>query len=56
MSVIAPGDIVPDNTVIYSNGLRRTDKRGIADMRKGGLLQHITVLRRMIQSNPDKFK
>ncbi|KAG5988996.1 hypothetical protein E4U54_004476 [Claviceps lovelessii] len=55
-SVVAPGEELPDHTVIYSDGLRRLDQRGITDMRKLGLVKQIAVLRKMIPSNPDKFK
>lgn len=56
MSTIAPGDVVPDFTVVYSNGLRRVDKRGVGDLRKHGLVKQISILRSMIPSNPEKFK
>ncbi|PHH89015.1 hypothetical protein CDD83_6762 [Cordyceps sp. RAO-2017] len=56
MSTIAPGEAVPDYTTVYSNGLRRVDRRDVADLRKHGLFKQITVLRKMIPSNPDKFK
>ncbi|KAJ6438941.1 trimeric LpxA-like protein [Purpureocillium lavendulum] len=56
MSVIAPGEIIPDSTTVYSNGLRRTDKRDVGELRKLGIVKQISVLRKMIPSNPDKFK
>lgn len=52
---IAAGERVPDNTVVYSNGIRRTDRRGVADLQHKGQARHIDVLRRMIPSNPAKF-
>ncbi|KAK4157069.1 trimeric LpxA-like protein [Chaetomidium leptoderma] len=52
---IAAGEVVPDFTVVYSNGMRRTDKRGAAELRNKGLARQIDVLRRMIPSNPAKF-
>lgn len=55
-SVIAPGEDLPDHTVVYSNGLRRLDNRGVTDMRKLGMVKQIAVLKKMIPSNPDKFK
>ncbi|KAG6041728.1 hypothetical protein E4U41_002593 [Claviceps citrina] len=55
-SVVAPGEELPDNTVVYSGGLRRQDKRGVADMRKLSLVKQIAVLKKMIPSNPEKFK
>lgn len=55
-SIIAPGEVLPDHTVVYSDGLRRLDNRGVTDMRKLGLVKQIAVLKKMIPSNPDKFK
>ena len=55
-SVVSPGETLPDCTVVYSNGLRRTNNRGVAEMRKQGVMKQISVLRKMIPSNPDKFK
>ncbi|KAJ4293844.1 hypothetical protein N0V88_005358 [Collariella sp. IMI 366227] len=52
---IAPGDVVPDFTVVYSNGMRRTDRRGAVELRHKGQARQIEVLRRMIPSNPAKF-
>ncbi|KAK4187227.1 trimeric LpxA-like protein [Podospora australis] len=54
-SEIAAGETIPDNTVVYSNGLRRPDRRGVADLRNKGQTRQIDVLRRMIPSNPAKF-
>jgi dynactin-6 len=53
--VIAPGEVLPDNTVVYSNGTRRQDKRSVTDMKKFALVKQINVLRKMIPSNPSKF-
>jgi dynactin-6 len=47
--------VVPDFTVVYSNGLRRSDRRGIAELKNKGQVRQIDVLRRMIPSNPAKF-
>ncbi|GAO13366.1 uncharacterized protein UV8b_00654 [Ustilaginoidea virens] len=55
-SVVAPGENLPDNTVLYSDGLRRTDNRDVADLRNLGLTKQIAVLQKMIPSNPEKFK
>ncbi|KAG7286229.1 hypothetical protein NEMBOFW57_008535 [Staphylotrichum longicolle] len=52
---IAAGEVVPDFTVVFSNGMRRTDKRGVAELKNKGLARQIDVLRRMIPSNPAKF-
>jgi len=55
-SVIAPGEVVPDATVIYSNGQRRPDRRRVIETRKIGLVKQINVVRKMIRNDPDKFK
>ncbi|KAI0382187.1 trimeric LpxA-like protein [Hypomontagnella monticulosa] len=55
-SVISPGEIVPDFTVVYSNGTRRADKRGVADLKNRAQARQIEVLRRLIPSNPAKFQ
>ncbi|POR37368.1 Uncharacterized protein TPAR_02428 [Tolypocladium paradoxum] len=56
MSVIASEDVLPDFSTVYSNGLRRIDKRGVAERQKHVLAKQIAVLRTMIPSNPEKFK
>lgn len=55
-SIVLPGEEIPDHTVLYSDGLRRQDQRGVTDMRKLGLVKQIAVLKKMIPSNPEKFK
>jgi hypothetical protein len=55
MSEIAAGEMLPDFTVVYSNGLRRTDNRGMTELKNKGITRQIDVLRRMIKSNPQKF-
>ncbi|GAB1315875.1 Dynactin subunit 6 [Madurella fahalii] len=52
---IAAAEVIPDLTVVYSNGMRRPDKRGIAELKNKGQARQIDVLRRMIPSNPAKF-
>ncbi|KAI0483792.1 trimeric LpxA-like protein [Xylaria cf. heliscus] len=55
-SVIRPGEVVPDFTVIYSNGTRRLDKRGVTDLKNKAQSRQIEVLRKLIPSNPAKFQ
>ncbi|KAI1847641.1 hypothetical protein JX266_006493 [Neoarthrinium moseri] len=55
-SVVSPGERVPDYTVVYSNGVRRLDKRGVNDLKNKAQARQIEVLRRLIPSNPAKFK
>jgi dynactin 6 len=55
-SEIAAGEVVRDNVVVYSNGMRRVDRRGVAELRNKGQARQIGVLRMMIPSNPAKFQ
>lgn len=55
-SVIAPGEVVPDCTVVYSNGQRRIDKRRVLETKNINLVKQINIARKMIRSDPDKFK
>ncbi|KAL7622105.1 hypothetical protein AAE478_007607 [Parahypoxylon ruwenzoriense] len=55
-SIIQPREIIPDFTVIYSNGTRRSDKRGVTDLKNKAQARQIEVLRRLIPSNPSKFQ
>ncbi|KAM5350527.1 hypothetical protein ACJ41O_007032 [Fusarium nematophilum] len=56
MSTLAPGTVLPDHTVVFSNGTRRIDRRNLTDQRKLALVKQLAILRKMISSNPDKFK
>ncbi|RGP75627.1 dynactin 6 [Fusarium longipes] len=56
MSKIAPGTVLPDNTVVFSNGTRRIDRRELSDQRKLALIKQLAVLRKMIPNDADKFK
>ncbi|KAF4965919.1 hypothetical protein FSARC_6333 [Fusarium sarcochroum] len=56
MSNISPGSVLPDNTVVFSNGTRRIDRRDLSDQRKLALVKQLAILRKMIPSNADKFK
>ncbi|KAI5459259.1 trimeric LpxA-like protein [Mariannaea sp. PMI_226] len=55
-SIVPPGAIIPDGTVIFSKGKRRTDQRDSYDQRKLSMVKQLGVLRKMIPSDPDKFK
>ncbi|KAL6404647.1 hypothetical protein AUP68_11472 [Ilyonectria robusta] len=56
MSTIAPKTVLPDSTVVFSNGTKRIDQRDISDQKKIALIQQLGVLKKMIRSNPDKFR
>ncbi|KAH9907137.1 trimeric LpxA-like protein [Xylariomycetidae sp. FL2044] len=51
-----PWEEIPDFTVVYSNGTRRLDKRGVTDLKNKAQARQIEVLRRLIPSNPAKFQ
>lgn len=55
-TTIAPGEIVPDYTVVFSNGLHRRDKRDVVDIRTRAQARQLEVLRKLIPSNPSKFQ
>ncbi|KAK9770251.1 putative Trimeric LpxA-like protein [Seiridium cardinale] len=55
-SVVQPGEVLPDYTVLYTNGTRRTDRREINELKNKAQAREIEVLRRLIPSNPAKFK
>lgn len=55
-TTIAPGETVPDYTVVFSNGLHRRDKRDVVDIRTRAQARQLEVLRKLIPSNPAKFQ
>jgi dynactin 6 len=55
-TTIAPGEAVPDYTVVFSNGQQRRDKRDVADIRTRAQARQLEVLRKLIPSNPAKFQ
>ncbi|KAI1171018.1 trimeric LpxA-like protein [Nemania sp. FL0916] len=55
-STVRPEEVVPDFTVIYSNGIRRPDRRGVIDLKNKAQARQIEVLRKLIPSNPAKFQ
>jgi dynactin 6 len=54
-TVIAPGEEIPDLTVVYANNMRRKDKRDIMSTRNQVMLAQIEVLKRLIPSKPERF-
>ncbi|OHW97424.1 dynactin 6 [Colletotrichum incanum] len=55
LTVIKPGEKIPDYTVVYSNGQRRTDRRGVADLKHKAQARQIDVLRRLIPNKAEKW-
>jgi dynactin-6 len=56
MCGVADGEILPDFTVIYGNGIRRLDRSGVADLKMKMVAGQVEVLRRLIPSNLAKFQ
>jgi dynactin-6 len=56
MCHVADGEIIPNFTVIYGNGLRRIDASGIEDLKLKMVGRQIDVLRKLIPSNLAKFQ
>jgi dynactin-6 len=53
---VPAGARIPDFTVVYGNGMRRPDRRGVSALMNKAQTQQIAVLRRLIPSNPAKFQ
>ena len=56
MCEIGDGDVVPDFTVIYGNGLRRIDASGIEDLKLKMVGRQADILRKLIPTNLAKFQ
>ncbi|KAI9839432.1 MAG: hypothetical protein M1837_002081 [Sclerophora amabilis] len=48
---VKAGEVLPDFTVIYGTGQRRTDRSGVEDLRMTTMKRHVEVLRRLIPTN-----
>lgn len=53
---MADGEILPDYTVLYGNGMRRLDTSGAEDLRLKMVAKQVDVLRKLIPSNLAKFQ
>ncbi|KAM9878976.1 dynactin 6 [Verticillium dahliae] len=51
-TVIRAGEKIPDFTVLFSNGRRRTDKRDVVDLKHRAQAKQVDVLRKLIPTNP----
>lgn len=56
MCEIADGDVVPDFTVIYGNGLRRIDTSDIEDLKLKLVGRQTDILKKLIPTNLAKFQ
>lgn len=53
---VADGEIVPDFTIVYGNGMRRLDISGVEDLKLKMVARQIDVLKKLIPSNLAKFQ
>ncbi|EKD14811.1 transferase hexapeptide domain protein [Drepanopeziza brunnea f. sp. 'multigermtubi' MB_m1] len=53
---VTDGEVLPDYTVLYGDGMRRLDASGAEDMKIKNLANQIEVMRRLIPSNLAKFQ
>ncbi|KAE8451595.1 hypothetical protein EG329_003668 [Mollisiaceae sp. DMI_Dod_QoI] len=53
---VAEGEVLPDFTVIFGNGMRRTDSSGVEDLKMKMVARQVEVLRKLIPSNIAKFQ
>lgn len=56
MCEVAEGEVIPDYTVIYGNGLRRIDKSGVEHLKMKMIGRHVEVLKNLIPSNLSKYQ
>jgi dynactin-6 len=56
MCEVAEGEVVPDFTAIYGNGLRRIDSSGVEDLKLKMVGRQADVLRKLIPTNLAKFQ
>ncbi|CZS98919.1 hypothetical protein WAI453_008473 [Rhynchosporium graminicola] len=53
---VGEGEVLPDFTVIYGNGMRKLDTSGAEDLKLKMGVKQVEVLRRLIPSNLAKFQ
>ncbi|RFU28863.1 hypothetical protein B7463_g7499, partial [Scytalidium lignicola] len=53
---VAEGEVLPDYTVVYGNGMRRIDNSGVEDLKLKMVSQHAGVMKKLISSNLSKFQ
>jgi dynactin-6 len=56
MCEVAEGEVVPEFTVIYGNGLRRIDVSGVEDLKLRMVGRQADILRKLIPTNLAKFQ
>ena len=53
---VKEGETIPDYTVIYGHGERRTDRSGVEELKAKMVGKQIQVLRRIIPTNLAKYQ
>ncbi|KAK0124322.1 hypothetical protein ONS95_009292 [Cadophora gregata] len=53
---VAEGEVLPDFTVLYGNGVRRLDTSGAEELKLRMVAKQVEVLRKLIPSNLAKFQ
>jgi len=53
---VADGEILPDFTVVYGDGLQRVDNSGVQELKLKMVGRQVDVLRKLIPSNAPKFQ
>lgn len=56
MCEVAEGEVIPDFTVIYGNGLRRIDASGVEELKLKMVGRQTDILRKLIPTNLAKFQ
>lgn len=53
---MADGEVLPDYTVLYGDGMRRVDASGAEHLKLKNLAKQVEVMRKLIPSNVAKFQ
>lgn len=56
LCTVAENEILPDYTVIFSDGTRRVDRSGIDELKAKMVAKQVDVLRKLIPTNLAKFQ
>ncbi|KAL3419657.1 Dynactin subunit 6 [Phlyctema vagabunda] len=56
LCTVSEGEVLPDFTVVYGDGMRRIDNSGIEELKLKMVGRQVEILRKLIPSNPAKFQ
>jgi dynactin-6 len=54
--VVDNDEVLPDHTIIYGTGMRRTDGSGVDELKVKMVQQQVKVLKKLIPSNLVKWQ